>query len=301
MAIIELTNSRHVSKSNGIPVGVREFHVHPYANEQQVLALCDGVNLPAKYSRWPDTGGTGRLGFNPTAILAAIDFDIVRDPEVTQAWRVTVTYRDTTGTLIREGRAPGEEGYITMRASAEARFVDEWRQFYDSEDFRQNFERVCFPNSARPQFRVGSPDSDIGGNKIDIAGHPTSVIRPVQRIILDITTYIIPDFKEISDYLGARNSLQFLNAAPLSMVFVGADMATIGNAKYQLTLNFVIDKYYHLKQVVNRTISGYAETDANFAGAAQTAGQAKTVSFVQPFPREFPLQGIHPALSYINF
>ena len=277
MAIIELTTSRRITYGSGQPVGVREYHVHPYDSEGSVLGLINSGILPAKLSPWPSGGF-----FLPAVDLRVFDYEIQRDPNVTQAWIVRITYREQGVDPITPNLAPNDEGYISMRTSMEAQFEDAWRQWNSSDDANSQAGGPKLDEQARPRYAIGTPDSDIGGIRIDVAGNPTSVVSHKQRIQLEVTSASRPRPDIYRGYLGTRNETSFLNCNIGTAVFVGAEGAITSPGKWQVTYNFDVDFFYHLKQVPKRLPNGSVILDA--ADGAQGAGHARVVSWVQPFP-----------------
>ena len=279
MAIIELTTSRRITYGSGQPVGVREYHVYPYDNEASVLALINsGVNLPAKLSQWPSTGF-----FAPNVDLRVFDYEIQRDQNVPQAWIVRITYREQGVDPITPTLAPNDEGYISMRTSMEAQFEDAWRQWNTSEDAEAQAGGPKLDVFARPLYSVGTVDSDIGGIRVDVAGSPTSVVNHSQRIQLEVVSATRPRPDVYRAYLGTRNRTKFLNCNIGTAVFVGAEGAITSPGKWQVTYNFDVDFFYHLRQVPKRHPNGSVVLDVGSNEDGGT-GHAKIVSWVQPFP-----------------
>lgn len=293
MPIIELNNSRTISYQEGNPVGIREFHVFPYISESAVQALF-GNGLPAKFSEWPTLSVS--MNVPPTVRLVAKDYEITRDLNVTDAWHVRVIYKDGTGPLLKPNLQPADDGYLNLRLSSEARLVDAWRQYNTNASFVAALNAKT-DDSYRPLFAVGTPQSDICGVKIDVAGYPTSIMRPIQRVIVDITTTQFPSLKDLRIFLGTRNVYTFLGIEPHTAVFTGGEASQMQPGRWILSLNFDVDYQYHLQQVVGRNASGYAQTDAGGESTALTTGQAAIVSWVQPFPRVTNHKNIHPALA----
>lgn len=295
MPIIELTSSRTISYQEGNPVGVREFHVSPYTSEAQVQALF-GNALPGKYSPWPSNSAW--MGTLPAVLLRARDYEITRDPNVTNAWNVRIIYKDATGTTLTPQLQPADDGYVTVRLSSEARFVDAWRQWSTGDEFESTVREKC-DSQFRPRFTPGTPQSDIKGRKIDVAGYPTSVLRPVQRMVVDITTVRFPRLADWRYFLGTRNLDEFSGVDRHTAVFTGGEAQQMQPGRWIVTLNFDIDQQYHLQQVVARNASGFAQTDPGSDNTALATGQAAIVSWVQPFPIGKYMKQLHPALQNI--
>ena len=278
MAIIELTTSRRITYGSGQPVGVREYHVYPYATEADVLALFGlAGGLPGKLSAWPSGGF-----FTPGVDLRVFDYEIQRDPNVQQGWIVRITYRELGLDPLTPNLAPNDVGYISMRTSIEGQFEDAWRQWNTREDVEAQAGGSKLDEAARPRYAVGTVDSDVGGIRIDVAGNPTSILRNTQRMQLELMSNTRPDPNRYRLYLGTRNSTPFVGCASGTAVFTGAEGAITSPGKWLLTFNFVVDFFFHLKQVPKRLPNGSVLLDA--AESPAGTGQAKVVSWVQPFP-----------------
>lgn len=288
MALIELTTSRRIAYNSGQPVGVREYHVYPYATELDVLNLINAGVLPSKLEPWPSTGF-----FLPSVNLVVFDYEIVRDQNVPNAWIVRITYREQGVDPITPNLAPNDEGYISMRTSMEATFEDAWRQWNSGEDAEAQAGGPKLDAFGRPKFAVGTPSSDIGGIRIDVAGNPTSVLKHSQRIQLELVSSTRPRPDVYRTFLGTRNETKFLNCPIGTCVFQGAEGAISTPGKWQITYNFAVDYFYHLIQTPKRHPNGSVVLDVAGAGDGAT-GQAKVVSWVQPFPIVTEFRNITP-------
>jgi len=294
MAIIELATSRTITYDQGNPVGIREFHVSPYDTEADVDRLIlVGALLPGKFSRWPSAF---LIGY-PQVKLIMRDYVITRDPNVPKAWHVRFIYKDGSGEQTTyTNLQPNDENYATYRLSTEGRFVDMWRQWPSDDALRAVVIRKTDANYV-PLYSINDTLSDIGGQKIDVAGTPTSVIVPMQRLIVDITTTAFPALRFFRRFLGTRNKYEFLGCDLATVVFLGADATEMQPSRWKLSLSFEVDKYYHLKQVPIRNASGYVELDQGGDTNALGRGQAARVAWVQPYPEMTKFNDIHPALA----
>jgi hypothetical protein len=292
MSAVEQANSRTVAYEQGNPIGTREFYCYPYDTEQDVLALF-GTLLPTKLSAWP----TGPVG-TPPVTLVFRDFDITRDPNVEGGWHVRLIYKDGSGTVVSAWNRlqPNDDGYVTLRLSSEGRFMDMWRQF-DTDD---EFQQAVFSKTDlryRPLFAPDRPLADIGGRKIDIAGTAATVVVPVQRMVVDITTTIWPKLQFFRRFLGTRNNTAFLGCDPYSAVLMGAEASQMQPGRWIVSLNIEVDKYYFLRQAPMRNASGYVITDDGDGGSNSLGrGQAKQVAWFQMYAEVTKFQDIHPAL-----
>lgn len=293
MAIIELATSRTITYDQGNPVGIREFHVSPYDTEADVDVLIkSGQFLPGKFAAWPNAY---RIGF-PEVRIVMRDYVITRDPNVPKAWHVRFIYKDGTGeNTVYTPLQPNDNNYATYRLSTEGRFVDMWRQWTTDAALRAVVLAKTDANYV-PWRSVLDANADIGGTKIDVAGTPTSVIVPMQRLIVDITTTQFPALRFFRPFLGTRNKTVFLGCDVGTAVCLGADAAEMQPSRWKISLSFEIDKYYHLKQVPMRNAAGYVELDQGGDTNALGRGQAARVGWVQPHPEMTEFRDIHPAL-----
>lgn len=292
MTAVEQANSRTVTYDQGNPVGIREYYCYPYATEANVLALF-GTLLPAKLDPWP----TGQVG-TPGVTLLLRDFDITRDPAVPEGWRVRLMYKDGTGKTISAFKRlqPNDDNYVTLRLSSEGRFVDMYRQFKTDREFR-TVVTLKTDSEYRPLFKPDSPNADIGGIKVDIAGTPATVVMPVQRMVVDITTTIFPKLEYFRPFLGTRNIDYILGILPYQGALMGAEASQMQPGRWTISLNIEVDKYYFLRQAPMRNASGYVITDEGGDTTAQSRGQAKQVAWFQMYSEVSYFKEIHPALT----
>ena len=279
--VIELASSRRVSYNNGSPVGTREFTVTGAATEADVYALfkLDGEppnNLPNKFSAYPSLSE-----LVPAVRMVALDFELTKDPDVLQKWMVTVTYREVT--LGGEGPAPApltqlapnDEGYLTVRGRTEGGFVEAWRIHDTAAEWDYRYAQLTV--LGLPIYKVGDERGDIGGRKVDVTGRPVSIETVREQITIDLTLSYIPDVELIRTLASTRNRTSFLGIPPGSVLFKGASWANIAPGKWQVSYEFAADNFSHLVQV--------AAEDTTRQVILDEGKQAKTVTWVQPFPK----------------
>ena len=279
--VIELASSRRVSYNSGSPVGTRIFTVTGAADESAVYALfkLDGeppTNLPDKFSAYPSLST-----LIPPVRMVALDFDLVKDPDVLQKWDVTVTYREVTiggagpAPAPLTQLAPNDEGYLNVRGRTEGGFIEGWRLH----DTAAEWDAVYATKTVTglPIYNVGDINGDIGGRKIDIAGRPTSIETVREQITVDVTLSYIPNIELIRTLSSTRNQTSFLGIPPGSVLFKGATWANVAPGKWSVSYEFAADNFSHLVQVAKESTDGKPVLDEG--------NQAKYVSWVQPFPR----------------
>ena len=292
----ELITSRTITYGSGVPVGIREYHVTGCPNENDVWqAIEQGVYLPPKLVEWNtlSTGGeVSSIGWVfPTVDLRAFDYEMRRDPNVYAAWFVRVIFRELGEDAVTRNYLPGEVGYLTLRSTYEATFVDAWRQWDTDSAFLHDLDLTTYAvatgsNAVRtPRFPPGSLGSDIQGNKIDIAGDPTSTISYKQRLIVDLIAPTRINAEWLRDFMGTRNFKPFLGVKEGALLFTGADASVISPGKWQHTYNFEADFAFHLVQRPARNAHGDIILSLG-------TNQANIVSWVQPFPRTMDFQSI---------
>lgn len=296
MPITDLLGGVTYSYNEGNPVIVRKAYAYPYDDEAYVRTELrkfeDFYVVPNNLRYGLPQDNVIRLGLR--------DVEIVADPNVTKGWFVTSTYKDITGRRLNiDPKQPNDDNYVTMRMSTEGRFVDMFRQYYSEDEFRT---AVRLKTDARinPRYGPFDAEADIGGAKIDIAGTPTSVVMPMQRIIVDITTTQFPNMKRLRKFLGARNGGPFLGMEAFTAVCQGMEAAEMQIGRWKLSINFEIDKHFHLRQVPMRNAAGYVELDQGGDTNALGRGQAARVIFVQPYPEIEFFEEMHPALSRVR-
>lgn len=278
MAITELTNSRTITYNEGSPVGTREYYAYPYANEKLVFDEFNSGALPNKMTPWPSVGF-----FMPFVDLYVYDMSLRHDPNVPEGWFVTLTYRERVDGAITPNLAPNDAGYVSMRMSFATTFEDAWRQWNTEAALNDEAGTAKLDDFYRPIYKVGTLNSDIGGIKIDVAGNPTSVMRHSQRMQVDVVSNIAPSPITYRNHLGTRNLTPFLGCVRGTAVFVGAEGTVLSPGKWMINFNFDIDFWYHLKQVPKRHQNGAIVLDVA-PGTDDGVGNAKIVSWVQPFP-----------------
>ena len=299
MAVRELTSSRNISYNEGQPTGIREFHCHPYATEQDVVALIGAPGgLPGKMFNWP--GSTLEVFPIQGSDLRVFDHAIRRDPNVTQAWIVTVTYRQRgykASVPTNFQITPNQPGAATSRFDHLAKFEDTWRQWASTDEIEFN-ARLLDENQV-PRYAPFTPQSDIGGKKIDAAGYPTSVLRHTIKFTIDLVDDTFPFFPR--SLIGSRNSKQFLGFDKGVLLFIGVNSVELPNGFFNASYNFEADWFFHLKQVPKRQANGYVVLDlpAN-ADDVTATGQAKVVSYIQPYPLVADFYTISPRFASIR-
>lgn len=291
MPINELATSPQYAYNEGNPVATRNFYAYPYNSESEIRDELEKFAPLYNIANW-----RSGLPQDPDFRLILRDLQITKDPNNRLGYFLTLIYKDGTGQRTTfNPLQPNDDGYATYRLSTEGRFVDMWRQWTTDAALRSVVNRKTDLNYV-PRYGINDTLSDIGGQKIDVAGTPTSVIVPMQRLIVDITTTQLPALRFFRPFLGTRNKTSFLGCDVGTAVCLGADATEMQPSRWKISLSFEIDKYYHLKQVPIRNASGYVELDQGGDTNALGRGQASRVAWVQPHPEVTEFRDIHPAL-----
>jgi hypothetical protein len=291
--ITELSTSPQYSYNEGNPVVTVNLYGYPYDYENDVRKDL------TKFDLYQSTTRSG-LPQDPPMTLALRDVQITKDPNNRRGWFVSLIFKDLTGRRLNiDPRQPNDDGYVTMRMSTEGRFVDTFRQWMTETEF---LTAVRLKTDARknPLYGPFEAQADIGGKKIDIAGTPTSVVMPMQRIVVDITTTQFPQMRFLRKFLGARNGGSFLGCEAFTAVCQGMEASEMQPGRWKLSINFEIDKHLHLKQVPMRNAAGYVELDHGGDTNALGRGQAARVIWVQPYPEVEFFEEMHPALERVQ-
>jgi len=210
-----------------------------------------------------------RFDFHPNNTLLRV-LRAVPKPMVSRAntWKVTVSYGIMeVETVPPDNDEPeeGEPGYIEYNTSVHAEWVDGWRA-----DPRYGF------GSGR--WLSGQPTrADIGGTDIDSQGEPASY--EIRMISLDISeTFSTPPPTGVwLRMVNNRNYAGFLDSEAGKTLYKGFDVDRVGAQLWNVTHHFWHDDAYHLRQFPLRAADGKPVID--------TDGNAKTVYWVQPYPK----------------
>lgn len=296
MPLTELANSLQYSYNDGNPVVTRNFYAYPYDDDKAVRDDIEKFQpIYAGYKNF-----RSGLTDDPNLFLALRDVQITKDPNNQKGYFVAAIYKDLTGRRLNwDKRQPNDDGYVTMRMSTEGRFVDTYRQWMTEDEFL-TVVRLKTDSRKNPLYGPFEAQADIGGKKIDIAGTPTSVVMPMQRIVVDITTTKFPQMRLLRKFLGARNGGTFLGCEEFTAVCQGMEASEMQPGRWKLSINFEIDKHLHLKQVPMRNAAGYVELDQGGDTNALGRGQAARVIWVQPYPEVEFFEEMHPALERVT-
>ena len=279
--VYELESSRAYQYAEGKSKAQRKYIVLDAENEGEVVALF-GSSLPDKYDSYP---GDGSL---PEGLMVR-DFSISKVAGRPKTWEIEYEYTIAEHVEFEpsnphtQDKEPGQVGYRTFSATVTAAFSDFFRDPYGG--------NVVDAGTVQ----AAGNSTDIAGNAIDVAGVPTS--RMVTQIAwaVTITDRALPSASSIYQAMGTRNAVAFLGFPTGAIVFQGYD-ATIdpdtGNTS--CTFRFLLDEFYHLRQVAKRNVDGSVKLGAASSGYEANAG---TVIYVQAFQDFTAFQNLSPFLA----
>ena len=179
-----------------------------------------------------------------------------RSEERNDAYNITYTYEfDPSPTDNDET----EGNIVSTSSEVTGEFVDVWR------------------TSANYPFNTSIPGTaDIGGNKIDSAGSPTSTFRRQVSYQKSFSADFV-DLPYLFSFVGTRNGTWYEGFGPGTLLYLGASLSVQTGGLIKRTDRFIYDADYHLRQVVHRF-------DGDLNPLLDNFGNASHVKWVQPFP-----------------
>lgn len=252
-SVIESIESRSIGTSGGRGQGLRVWHAEGYTGISDVYGLIGG-SLPAKGDSHPDFPG-----------LIAKDFAIQKVAGHGDLWKVQWQYEVIStefnqSPVFTPQTLPNEVNYVEISAEIRAEFFEAWRA------------DPTIPAGGNPSEGV-----DIGGDKIDAAGVPTSLQRNIQELTVTETVNE-PKLDTYRSFRFTRNSSAFFGSPAGTLLYRGASIRRTGVSVYQVAHSFVEDEYMHLQQ--EPLIEPPDMTPK------LVEGKADQVYWVQPFPNK---------------
>lgn len=251
---IELQETRAFSENGGRVTASRKFRIWDDASPittPKVVRESFGDPLPEIGELFPDEKVIYCTGYNIRSV-----------PDTLGVWEVDFTYENSEP----GEKLPQEEGYVQITIDYAAEFRDQWRS------------AVTIPANGTPT------GTDCGGNSIDKAGVPLSILVRMSDLTITETVAaatISARSLTIRAARGRRNSATFQGAPIGQVLYTGATMTRIGLEKYQITHKFRQDENYHMIQSARRNQLGQVDTVADTQGVYR----AGNVDLVQPFPQ----------------
>ena len=265
---VEIVDGRRISFSEGSVDAERTFIIVGYVSEAKVIidAFDNTLDIIGDATRTVTIPKIGSSHPEFPALLFCYAYDLTQMPGEKDKWKVTFRYRRTEvsgfvdGTTQAGGAGPGLVGFEELSARVSGSFVEAYRT--DPANF------------------TGTGDGDIGGDPIDRAGVPTSVMRTQMEISLSKT---MSDFNPgaFIDYVGTRTKVRLFGVSAGLLVYRGANISRIETNKFSVQHTWLYDMDYHLIQEPEYTMAGspvLGKEDDEFKG------KAYRVFHRQPFP-----------------
>lgn len=188
-----------------------------------------------------------------------------------QGYEVTVRYEPSTGPDWQQPgpNDPGDPGFLEINVETSAKPYDVWRV---GDPEATDWDVDATPSAAE----AGGVLLDIGGVKIDSGGEQVSTVRVFSTLRVSKTLNAEPDYLEIRNHTGTRNSSVYAGAAIGSLLYQGGNSRRIGVSTYIVDHTFHWDDWYHLVQVPDRDANGIIQLDLQ--------NHAEPVFWRQSFP-----------------
>ena len=267
-SVVEIVDGRRLSFNEGSVDAERTFILTGYSNESSIVYLAFG-NQVGEIDNALNLISVPKIGDpHPSfpSLLFAYSYDLTQLPGESDKWRATFKYRRTETSVYVDnsavGAGPGLVGFEELSARVSGSFVEAYRT--DPGNF------------------TGTGDGDIGGDPIDRAGVPTSVMRTQMEISLTrtMTTF---DPGEFAHYVGTRTKQQLFGLNPGFLVYRGANISRIETNKFSVQHTWLYDKHYHLIQEPAYTVAGTPQLGKD---SQEYDGKAYPVFHRQPFPED---------------
>ena len=263
-AVTEIADGRRISFSEGAVEAERTFILEGYTGESDVIYNGFGsttaqIGNALNLIEVPKIGD-GHPQFRN--ILFCYSYDLTQLPGESQKWRSTFRYRRTPRIANQfdnnaVGTGPALVGFEEISGRVSGSFVEQYR---------------TDPNGG---------EGDIGGEPVDRAGVPTSVMRQQMEITLGRTmtgeAFEIGDFVE---YAGTLTKFQLFGMAAGSLVYRGANIQRIETNKFTVQHTWLYDSESHLIQTPEYTSAGTPKLGEQ---GSEYEGKAYPVLYKQPY------------------
>jgi hypothetical protein len=253
----EKQETRGFSDSGGKKTASRKFTVWDDTTAIETPSIIRdqmGVTLPAIGDKFPDE-----------KVVYAVSYSIEHIAGSRNTWDFTVNYENTEPSTY----LPQEEGYTEITIDYAIEFRDIWRTGTSS--------------SSHSAGIPVTPGGDVGGQKIDKAGEPLSILVRMSDITIK-ETVSAASFPARSQGIraarGRRNLTPFQGAVKGEVLYTGASASRVGLEKFSITHKFRQDEVFHMLQSARRNQLGKVETSPD----AQQVHRASNVEYIQPFP-----------------
>ena len=199
--------------------------------------------------------------------LFAWTYNLTKIPASSDMWRIEFEYRTVAPSSPRAApntggltRGPDEVGFEEITANLTGSFA----LMYRADPAEDN------PNGT---------DFDIGGDPIDVAGNPTSVMRQQYEITVARTStkQFDTNLSKYGEEVGTSGSSSIFGLEGGKMLYKGAQIQRVETQVYRVVHTWLYDNFAHLIQVPKYEADGTCQKT--------TTGNVKHVYHKQPFKK----------------
>tara|TARA_R100000388_G_scaffold94889_1_gene84006 strand:- start:3219 stop:4070 length:852 start_codon:yes stop_codon:yes gene_type:complete len=265
---IEIIDGRTLTFNEGAVNATRVFVLTDYPDERRVLDGAFGSTV-TKTGDPSSTVEVPRIEVpHPVFpdILFCHAYNLTQLPGEHNLWRAEFQYRRVNRPALAIssiGTGPADTGFTEVTARVSGSFVEQYR--------------------ADPL--VGADydfGADIGGDPIDRAGVPTSIMRQQMEITVNVTVEGPLVLQDIAASVGTRTLVTLFGIAPGLLLYRGANIQRIETNKFTLQHTWLFDNQFHLIQEPAMHINGTPQLGKE--GDSKYNGKAYPVYYKQPFP-----------------
>ena len=261
---IEHNDGRQLSVGDGKVQYRKVFILTGYTAELDIIA--DFGKAPSD-----GNGGTTPLPYvgqtHPEMrALYAWSYNLAKMPGTTDMWRIEWEYRTVSPASPRAApntggltRGPNEVGFEEITGSLTGSFALMYRADPANDD-------------------PAGTDFDIGGQSLDVAGSPTSVMRAQYQITVarTSTSQFDDNVTRFGSAVGTRADSDILGIEGGRMLYKGAQIQRVETQVYRVVHTWLYDKFAHLIQVPKYEADGTCKKKPD--------GTVEHVYHKQPFP-----------------
>jgi hypothetical protein len=261
---VEMVDSRSVSFNEGAVEATKGYIIADCASEQEAIFDVFGSTVNG-------TGGgpsvrVPRIGLpHPlfSNILFCHRYELTQLQGANDKWKAIFFYRRAESGLAITGigTGPADTGFTEITARVSGSFVEQYR--------------------ADPL--VGADydfGADIGGDPIDRAGVPTSIMRQQMEITVNVTVEAPLVLQNLAAAVGTRTRVTLFGIASGLLLYRGANIQRIETNKFTLQHTWLFDNQFHLIQEPAMHINGTPQLGTE----EKYKGKAYPVKYKQPFP-----------------
>ena len=261
--IIEHNDGRELQVGDG-KVNYRQVYILSEFDAELDIVAVLGKNVSDGH------GGTTAMPFigqqHPILkSLYAWTYNLVRIPGASDMWRMEWEFRSVSPGVRRASpntggltRGPSEIGFQEITANLTGSFA----LMYRADPVRDHPDGTDF---------------DIGGDPLDVAGVPTSVMRPQYEITVARTStkQFDDNLAKYGEEVGTRSTQNIFGLDGEYVLYKGAQIQRVETQVYRVVHTWVYDAFAHLIQVPKYNADGVSPKDED--------GYTKHVYHKQPF------------------